>query len=100
MNENQEKKRNKMAIVGLLVLIAALVIGIKLIFAGLAAALPELPEQSSQSMDAGSVSQSAEADISTENDLPAPNFCPYCGDELSDSFQWGQFCPFCGEKVE
>ena len=33
MNENQEKKRNKMAIVGLLVLIAALVIGIKLIFA-------------------------------------------------------------------
>ncbi len=30
----------------------------------------------------------------------APSFCPYCGDELNDSFQWGQFCPYCGEKVE
>ena len=32
--------------------------------------------------------------------LPAPNFCPFCGDELPDSFAWGQFCPFCGENVD
>ena len=27
-------------------------------------------------------------------------FCPFCGEEMTDGFQWGQFCPFCGEKVE
>ena len=34
-----------------------------------------------------------------EDESPAPNFCPFCGDELPDSFQWGQYCPFCGENV-
>ena len=28
------------------------------------------------------------------------SFCPFCGKELNDSFQWGQFCPYCGKKVE
>ena len=30
----------------------------------------------------------------------APSFCPFCGEGLPSSFQWGQFCPYCGERVE
>ena len=30
----------------------------------------------------------------------APGFCVHCGEELPDSFQWGQYCPWCGEKIE
>ena len=35
-----------------------------------------------------------------QTDEDAPAFCPFCGKELNDSFQWGQFCPYCGKKVE
>ena len=31
---------------------------------------------------------------------PAPSFCPFCGEGLPSSFQWGQYCPYCGEQVE
>lgn len=100
MNETQEKKSSKMVIVGLIVLVVGLVLGVKLIFAALAAALPPPADQSIQTMDGSQTSQNAVMDSSGENAQPAPNFCPYCGDELTDSFQWGQFCPYCGEKVE
>ena len=35
-----------------------------------------------------------------QTDEETPSFCPFCGKELNDSFQWGQFCPYCGKKVE
>ena len=49
-----------------------------------------------------SVSQSIETPGGSghQTDGDAPSFCPFCGRELNDSFQWGQFCPYCGKKVE
>ncbi|RHR10930.1 zinc ribbon domain-containing protein [Pseudoflavonifractor sp. AF19-9AC] len=95
-DENKEKKSNLWSIVGLVALILVLFVGVKLAFAALEAAIPQdKPGTSaSQSSDAGT-SQSQ----SVETDSPAPSYCPYCGEKLNDSFQWGQYCPFCGESV-
>ena len=35
-----------------------------------------------------------------EEQLPAPKFCTYCGDELPENFEWGRFCPYCGKIVD
>jgi len=35
-----------------------------------------------------------------EEQLPAPKFCTYCGDELPEGFEWGRFCPYCGKIIE
>lgn len=97
MNDgNNEKKNGLWSIVGLVALIVVLFIGVKLMFAGLEAAIPQdkTGTSASQSLDAGT-SQSQ----SGETDSPAPSYCPYCGEKLNDSFQWGQYCPFCGESV-
>lgn len=94
--ENNEKKSGLWSIVGLVALIVVLAVGVKLVFAGLEAAIPQdkTGTSASQSLDAGT-SQSQ----SVETDSPAPSYCPYCGEKLNDSFQWGQYCPFCGESV-
>lgn len=95
-DENKEKKRGTWTIVGLVALILVLFVGIKMVFAGLALAIPQdkAGTSASQSLDI-STSQSQ----SVETDSPAPSYCPYCGEKLNDSFQWGQYCPFCGESV-
>ena len=94
--ENNEKKSGLWSIVGLVALIVVLAVGVKLVFAGLEAAIP-------QDKSGISASQSQQADASGSQGeaggLPAPEFCPFCGEELNDSFQWGQYCPFCGESV-
>ena len=91
---NNEKKSGLWSIVGLVALIVVLAVGVKLTFAGLEAAIPQNKTEvsASQSLDA-STSQSI------ETDSPAPSYCPYCGEKLNDSFQWGQYCPYCGESV-
>jgi membrane protease subunit (stomatin/prohibitin family) len=80
--------------VGLVVLIAALVVGVKLIFWGLERALPTPAGTAQSAVETVDASQNAAPDGQA-----APNFCPNCGEKLPETFQWGQFCPYCGEKV-
>ena len=94
MNENESKKQTWLPIIGGIALIIVLVIIVKLIFAGLERAIPR-PEVGERSQPPAQ-SQMSE-DISATK---GPRFCPFCGEELNGSFQWGQYCPFCGEKVE
>lgn len=91
---NNEKKSGLWSIVGLVALIVVLAVGVKLTFAGLEAAIPQNKTEvsASQSLDAST-------SRSIETDSPAPSYCPYCGEKLNDSFQWGQYCPYCGESV-
>ena len=95
-DERKEKKSGVWSIVGMVALILVLFVGVKLVFAGLDAAIPQDDAGTSagQSLDAGA-SQSQ----SGVTEPPAPSYCPYCGQKLNDSFQWGQYCPFCGESV-
>ncbi|MGI5934560.1 MAG: hypothetical protein ACOX7A_07145 [Lawsonibacter sp.] len=102
MNENENEKKNSwLPIVGGIALIIVLFIVVKLIFAMLAQVVP--PERlnpeafASQSQ---SQSQPQEQPAGDGNEAQGPAFCPFCGEEMTESFQWGQFCPFCGEKVE
>ena len=99
MNETEQKKQGWLPIAGLIALIIVLFVGIKLIFAGLGVAIPQQPAGSGEPAGPGgpAVTEQGETPGPGEN---APAFCPFCGRELNESFQWGQFCPYCGEKVE
>ena len=95
----EEKKKSWLTIAGLIALIVVLFLGIKLVFAGLGAAIPQKPA------GPGEPTVPGEPGLTEQVGQPgpgqtAPAFCPFCGRELNASFQWGQFCPFCGEKVE
>jgi len=91
---NEDKKQTWLPIVGGIALIVVLFIAIKLIFAGLERAIPRQPPEDTSAP----FSQSAQTEQPAG--VQAPSFCPFCGEELNSSFQWGQYCPFCGEKVE
>ena len=101
MNENEKKSPQNQAIViiGLIVLIVGLFVGVKLVFAGLDTAMPDLKTMASDYEERHGTTSEAPPVIG-ETDAQAPNFCTHCGDELNDTFQWGQFCPYCGKKVE
>ena len=86
------KKKTILTVAGLLLLILACVAAVELIFLGLGKAIPnQAKDPAGQSVQTQLPDQSAPA---------APSFCPFCGEGLPSSFQWGQFCPFCGERVE
>ncbi len=87
--EEKGKKRDGPVILGLIALIVLMFFAVKLIFGFLEDAIPQTP---SASVQAAASSQS--------ESLPAPRYCPSCGEELPEPFQWGQFCPYCGEKAE
>ncbi len=96
---NEKKRRNWLAIAGLIALIIALCLCVELLFLGLGAAIPERA--------AGSGEANPPAGPAQEEPLPGPGgeerspaFCPFCGEGLPGSFRWGQFCPWCGEQVE
>ncbi len=91
--EENGKKRDGPVIAGLIALIVVLFVGVKLIFAGLGAAIPRAPAASPPAA-------SREAEASQSGALPAPNYCPHCGQGLPESFRWGQFCPYCGEEAK
>ena len=97
MNDGNEKKTGSgiLSIVGMLLLVVVLFAGVKLVFAGLDAAIPQDDPGAS-----GDRSGQPPAQSQTAEEGAAPAFCPWCGEELNGSFQWGQFCPWCGEKVE
>jgi len=89
--EENGKKREGPAILGLIVLIVLMFLGVKLIFGFLEEAIPQTATASSQ--ETGQGTSSAQS-----GSLPDPRYCPSCGEELPESFRWGQFCPYCGEK--
>ena len=98
-NENEKKKNSWLPIVGGIALIIVLFIVVKLIFAMLAQVVP--PERlNPEAFASQSQSQTQEQPVGDGQVAQGPAFCPFCGEEMTDSFQWGQFCPFCGEKVE
>ena len=90
-DESKEKKSGVWSMVGVVARSWVLFVGVKLVFAGLDAAIPQDDAGTSagQSLDAGA-SQSQ----SGVTEPPAPSYCPYCGQKLNDSFQCGQYCPF------
>lgn len=90
------RKNAWLPIAGGVALIITLFILVKLIFAGLERVIP--PERLHPDYFTASQSQAPGAPV--EGEQPAPAFCPFCGEGMTDSFQWGQFCPWCGEKVE
>lgn len=105
---NDKKKRTILSVVGMIVLLLVCAFGVQAVFAGLGMV-------GSQSGGSSSSSQSVPADGSqgqtdqetgapeesgTGSAQSAPSFCPFCGEGLPSSFQWGQFCPYCGERVE
>jgi membrane protease subunit (stomatin/prohibitin family) len=102
VDENNNKTQNQaIVIIGLVALIIALFIGVKLVFAGLDTAMPDLKHMGADYEARHSASASMVAEETTQGEeQPAPKFCPHCGDGLPESFDWGQFCPWCGEKVE
>ncbi len=91
--EEKGKKKDGPVILGLIALIVLMFLGVKLIFGFLDKAIPQTPAASTQAV-------SQEAASSQSGSLPAPRYCPSCGQALPESFQWGQFCPFCGKKAE
>ncbi len=92
------RKNAWLPIAGGVALIITLFILVKLIFAGLERALP--PERLHPDYFTASASQGQAPGGPEDGAPPAPAFCPFCGEGMTDSFQWGQFCPWCGEKVE
>ena len=92
MKENEKKTSGWKKIAGGILLIAVLFVGVELTFWGLEQAIPqERWKESSSAVSSQEV---------PEDGAPAPRFCTDCGEELPESFQWGQFCPWCGEKIE
>ena len=87
-NEVQTKEKSLAFWVTMLVVLFVAVFGI---FAMLRMVLP-------QDWEAKHQPEQEQVQVQ-EDESPAPNFCPFCGDKLPDSFAWGQYCPFCGENV-
>ena len=89
---NPSKKKNLLTVAGLILLLLACVAAVELIFMGLGEAIPN--------QGRGSANQSVQSELPDQSTPAAPSFCPFCGEGLPSTFQWGQFCPFCGERVE
>ena len=98
MEENNKSQNSLKSVLGMLALILALIIGVKLIFMGLDAAMPDLKPSASEA--AGSSVSSVTGADAADNGEAGPNFCTHCGEAMREGFQWGQFCPHCGKKVE
>ena len=89
---NPSKKKNLLTVAGLILLLLACVAAVELIFMGLGEAIPN--------QGRGSAGQSVQTELPDQSTPAAPSFCPFCGEGLPSTFQWGQFCPYCGGQVE
>lgn len=94
---NDKRKRTILSVVGMVALLIVCVIGVQVVFAGLGMVSAQAEGDGSQPAQEPGASSVPEDAGSAQ---PAPSFCPFCGEGLPSSFQWGQFCPYCGEQVE
>ena len=105
---SDKRKRTILSVVGMVALLIVCVIGVQAVFAGLGMVSAQHGGVSSgQSAQAGGDESrptqkpgASSAPEDTGSTRPAPSFCPFCGEGLPSSFQWGQFCPYCGEQIE
>ena len=105
---NDKRKRTILSVMGMVALLIVCVIGVQAVFAGLGMVSAQngdiLDSQSVQAEGDGSQMAQEPGASSASEDAgsaqPAPSFCPFCGEGLPSSFQWGQFCPYCGEQIE
>ena len=65
--------------VGLVALIVVLAVGVKLVFAGLEAAIPQ---QGSSSVSSQETSTGGSGYQDASGGLEAPKYCPFCGEEI------------------
>ena len=101
MNESEQKKRDWKVIIGLIALIAVLFVSIQLIFGWLGQVIPPEAKMNQDTSQSQTVQEPGTSQSGADrSELSAPSFCPFCGEELPASFQWGQYCPWCGEQVE
>jgi len=101
VEDNTKTQNQAIVIIGLLALVVALFLGVKLVFAGLDMAIDSEDTMLSSSSTQVDDTQSGEAPAPVEGeDEEGPAFCTHCGKEMRDGFQWGQFCPYCGKQVE
>lgn len=100
MNNTENNKKNLLVILGLVALIVVLVLVVQGIFMALGRAISVTGQTAAQSEVVAPDTGTGISVQGTETDLPAPSYCPNCGEKLPESFQWGQYCPYCGEKVE
>jgi len=91
--EEKKKRPEWLTIVGLLALVLALMLGIKLMFGMLETAIPPMDA-------AGSASSAVVGEQQGDGEQKGPKFCIHCGEGLPEQFRWGQYCPECGGKVE
>ena len=105
---NEKKNNGILSIVGLIALLIACVIGVQAMFTALgamgaegkaAAGSQTVQADASQSAGGAETPDPAQG-AESASQQPAPSFCPFCGEGLPSSFQWGQFCPYCGEQIE
>ena len=105
---NDKRKRTILSVVGMIVLLLVCAIGVQAVFAGLGMVSAQnggvSSSQSAQAEGDGSQPAQEPGASSVQEDAgsaqTAPSFCPFCGEGLHSSFQWGQFCPYCGEQIE
>ena len=105
---NDKRKRAILSVVGMVALLIVCVIGVQAVFAGLGMVSTRnggvSSSQSAQADGDGSRPVQEPGASSAPGDTgsaqPAPSFCPFCGEGLPSSFQWGQYCPYCGEQVD
>ena len=105
---SDKRKRTILSVVGMVALLIVCVIGVQAVFAGLGMVSAQHGGVSSgQSAQAGGDESrpvqepgASSTPEDTGSTRPAPSFCPFCGEGLPSSFQWGQFCPYCGEQIE
>ncbi len=100
--ENPRSSKNLLTVVALCLLVALLVFGVNRVFAMLAARYPKpdpQPGSASVSEPVSPPAASSSGEETGSGSEEAPQFCPSCGRELHEGFQWGQYCPWCGEQV-
>lgn len=97
MNENGRRAKSILVMAGMILLIVLLVLGVNAIFSMLDTRYPFLHADASASSQSSSASDAGRTE--TGDGEEAPRFCPACGKQLREGFQWGQYCPYCGEMV-